>query len=131
MSTFWGFYVALLTLGTLLAVTWLIFATRKGQRPDNTDQTVGHSFDGIEEYDNPLPRWWFLLFVGTLIFAFGYLLLYPGLGNFRGCCPATATAGRKSPNGSARWPSPMPVTARCSPRTPPCPSPTWPRTSGR
>ena len=87
MSTFWSLYVALLTLGTLLALTWLIFATRKGQRPDNTDQTVGHSFDGIEEYDNPLPRWWFLLFVGTLVFAVGYLLLYPGLGNFKGLLP--------------------------------------------
>ena len=42
------------------ALTWLIFGVRKGQRPDATDETVGHSFDGIEEFDNPLPKWWFL-----------------------------------------------------------------------
>jgi len=48
---------------------------------------MGHSFDGIEEYDNPLPRWWFLLFVTTLIFAVGYLALYPGLGNWKGMLP--------------------------------------------
>ena len=72
MTTFWSLYITALTLGTLLALTWLIFATRKGQR-STTDETVGHSYDGIEEYDNPLPKWWFMLFVGTLVFAVGYL----------------------------------------------------------
>ena len=48
---------------------------------------MGHSFDGIEEYDNPLPKWWFWLFVGTLVFSVGYLILYPGLGNWKGILP--------------------------------------------
>ena len=87
MTGFWSFYITILTVGTLLALAWLIFATRKGQRPDTTDQTMGHTFDGIEEYDNPLPRWWFLLFVGTLIFGALYLVLYPGLGNWKGVLP--------------------------------------------
>ena len=87
MTGFWSFYITILTVGTLLALAWLIFATRKGQRPDTTDQTMGHTFDGIEEYDNPLPRWWFLLFVGTLIFSVGYLALYPGLGKWKGVLP--------------------------------------------
>ena len=77
MTTFWSLYITALTLGTLLALTWLIFATRKGQRSSTTDETVGHSYDGIGEYDNPLPKWWFMLFVGTLVFAVGYLALYP------------------------------------------------------
>lgn len=87
MSTFWSWYITLLTLGSLVALFWLLFATRKGERKNTTDQTMGHSFDGIEEYDNPLPRWWFMLFLGTLIFAVGYLALYPGLGNFKGLLP--------------------------------------------
>jgi cytochrome c oxidase cbb3-type subunit 3 len=87
MTSFWSWYITLLTSGTLLALTWLVFATRKGQRPDTTDQTVGHSFDGIQEYDNPLPRWWFMLFVGTLLFAVAYLILYPGMGNWKGVLP--------------------------------------------
>ena len=87
MTSFWSWYITLLTSGTLLALTWLIFATRKGQRPDTTDQTMGHSFDGIQEYDNPLPRWWFMLFVGTLLFAVVYLILYPGMGNWKGVLP--------------------------------------------
>lgn len=87
MTSFWSWYVVILTTGTLLALAWLIFATRKGQRSDTTDQTVGHIYDGIEEYDNPLPRWWFMLFVGTIIFAIGYLVLYPGMGNWKGILP--------------------------------------------
>ncbi|SHL80217.1 cytochrome-c oxidase, cbb3-type subunit III [Phytopseudomonas punonensis] len=90
MSTFWSWYITLLTLGSLVALFWLLFATRKGERKNTTDQTMGHSFDGIEEYDNPLPRWWFMLFLGTLIFAAGYLALYPGLGNFKGLLPGYA-----------------------------------------
>ncbi|WP_288755926.1 cytochrome-c oxidase, cbb3-type subunit III, partial [uncultured Pseudomonas sp.] len=60
---------------------------RQGQSNSTTDQTMGHSFDGIEEYDNPLPKWWFWLFVGTLVFSAGYLVLYPGLGNWKGILP--------------------------------------------
>ncbi|MFG5863389.1 cytochrome-c oxidase, cbb3-type subunit III [Metapseudomonas sp. CR1201] len=90
MTTFWSWYISLLTIFTLLALTWLIFATRRGESKGTTDQTMGHSFDGIEEYDNPLPKWWFWLFIGTLVFAAGYLVLYPGLGNWKGVFPGYA-----------------------------------------
>ncbi|WP_027897609.1 cytochrome-c oxidase, cbb3-type subunit III [Zestomonas thermotolerans] len=87
MTSFWSWYVTLLTVGSLVALLWLIFATRRGETPNGGSKTMGHSFDGIEEYDNPLPKWWFLLFIGTIVFAFGYLLLYPGLGNWKGVLP--------------------------------------------
>lgn len=87
MTSFWSGYIALLTLGTIVALFWLIFATRKGESPSTTDKTMGHSFDGIEEYDNPLPKWWFMLFIGTLVFGLLYLVLYPGLGNWKGVLP--------------------------------------------
>ncbi|WP_207937781.1 cytochrome-c oxidase, cbb3-type subunit III [Pseudomonas sp. 51_B] len=87
MSTFWSTYISVLTLGSLIGLAWLLLSTRKGQSNSTTDQTMGHSFDGIEEYDNPLPKWWFWLFVGTLMFGAGYLVLYPGLGNWKGILP--------------------------------------------
>ncbi len=87
MTSFWSWYITLLSLGTIAALVWLLLATRKGQRHDSTEETVGHSYDGIEEYDNPLPRWWFMLFVATVVFALGYLALYPGLGNWKGMLP--------------------------------------------
>jgi len=87
MTTFWSTYICVLTIGSLIGLTWLLLATRKGEKPNGGDQTMGHSFGGIEEYDNPLPKWWFWLFVGTLVFSVGYLILYPGLGNWKGILP--------------------------------------------
>ncbi|MDX1635715.1 MAG: cytochrome-c oxidase, cbb3-type subunit III [Marinobacter sp.] len=85
MSTFWSIWISVIVLGTVFGCWWLLWATRKNQTTDTeTDRTTGHSFDGIEEYDNPLPKWWYYLFVGTCVFSLGYLALYPGLGNFQG-----------------------------------------------
>jgi cytochrome c oxidase cbb3-type subunit 3 len=39
--------------------------------------TTGHSWDGIEEYNNPLPRWWVWTFFACVAFAVGYVLYYP------------------------------------------------------
>ncbi|MBX9912456.1 MAG: cytochrome-c oxidase, cbb3-type subunit III [Pseudomonadaceae bacterium] len=88
MSSFWSWYITLLTSGTIIGLLWLVFSTRKSEtHKSETQQTLGHSFDGIEEYDNPLPKWWFMLFIGTIIFAIGYLILYPGMGKWTGIFP--------------------------------------------
>ena len=43
------------------------------QEPPKT----GHSWDGIEEYDNPLPRWWLWIFYATIIWSVIYMIFYP------------------------------------------------------
>ncbi|MFM5953476.1 MAG: cytochrome-c oxidase, cbb3-type subunit III [Novosphingobium sp.] len=40
-------------------------------------ETVGHEWDGIEELNNPLPRWWLLITLATVIFSIGYVIVYP------------------------------------------------------
>lgn len=87
MSIFWNVWIIGLTLISLALVTWVLFANRKvavrdDEEPEN--KTTGHVYDDIEEYDNPLPKWWFQLFVATLVFSAIYLVLYPGLGSFKG-----------------------------------------------
>jgi cytochrome c oxidase cbb3-type subunit 3 len=40
-------------------------------------ETTGHSWDGIEEYNNPLPRWWVWVFYATIVWGIGYTVAYP------------------------------------------------------
>ena len=91
MSSFWSGWIIVLTLTCIILVTLLLFSTRRAQRRELTEETTGHSYDGIEELDNPLPQWWFLLFVATLVFGGAYLLLYPGMGNWKGFLGWTST----------------------------------------
>ena len=42
-------------------------------------ETVGHEWDGIEELNNPLPRWWVLSFYATILWAIGYVIVYPAV----------------------------------------------------
>lgn len=42
-------------------------------------QTVGHEWDGIEELDTPMPRWWILTFWVCIIWAIGYAIVYPAI----------------------------------------------------
>ena len=87
MSMFWNLWIIGLTVVCTGLVLWVLLANRKVAQSDDDDpenRTTGHVYDGIEEYDNPLPRWWFLMFVGTIIFGVGYLALYPGLGSYKG-----------------------------------------------
>ena len=57
-----------------------------------TSETTGHVWDGdLRELNNPMPRWWMILFIITIVFSLGYLLLYPGLGSARGLLGWTST----------------------------------------
>lgn len=86
-SSFWSWYIAIPTIAGILAMFWLIrwlSVDHKG-KPGEQVETMGHVWDGdLEEYNNPLPRWWLNLFYITLFFGIGYLVLFPGLGSYRG-----------------------------------------------
>lgn len=43
------------------------------------DRLLDHDFDGIREYDNPMPGWWKAFFIATILFAIGYWIWY-GMG---------------------------------------------------
>ena len=39
--------------------------------------TTGHSWDGIQEFDNPMPRWWLWCFYATIVWGIAYSVAYP------------------------------------------------------
>jgi len=50
---------------------------KKPEMKKSAPETTGHAWDGIEEYNNPLPRWWLWTFYGTIVWGIIYTILYP------------------------------------------------------
>lgn len=48
-----------------------------------TTETTGHEWDGIQELNNPLPKWWLYVFYATILFAVVWSVLYPSVPFFR------------------------------------------------
>ena len=48
-----------------------------GSKPPPKVGTTGHEWDGIEELNTPLPRWWLWLFYATIVWSIGYWIVYP------------------------------------------------------
>ena len=84
-SNFWSLYVAGMTILGILACLLLLWITARKKIVSSSDNTTGHVWDeDLTEMNNPMPRWWMWMFVLTIIFAFGYLAAYPGLGTYSG-----------------------------------------------
>ncbi len=83
VSGFWNLYVIVIVLGSIFACALLLYM--QGKAKFTPGKTMGHVWDEtLEEYNNPMPKWWSWLFVITVIFGLVYLALYPGLGSFKG-----------------------------------------------
>ncbi|HHS94876.1 MAG TPA: cytochrome-c oxidase, cbb3-type subunit III [Rhodobacterales bacterium] len=50
-------------------------------------QTTGHEWDGIQEFNNPLPRWWVWIFYVCIIWGIGYSIAYPAWPLLKGATP--------------------------------------------
>ena len=83
-SQFWDVYVAILSVVSIVACG-LFLKSQSVRKVPGAAPTTGHTWDeDLAEYNNPLPRWWSWLFYITIVFAIAYLILYPGLGSWRG-----------------------------------------------
>ena len=84
-SHFWSFYVAGITLVGVFACVVLLLWTRRMNTEVQPDESTGHVWDGnLTEKNNPLPRWWIVMFAISCAFSLLYLVLYPGLGTYQG-----------------------------------------------
>jgi len=85
MSSGWSLFIIVIVIAHIVGYAYLLFSTSKMKAENyKPGETTGHEWDGIEEYNNPLPRWWLYMFVLTILFAIAYLILYPGMGNYKG-----------------------------------------------
>lgn len=85
-SGFWSWYIIVLTVASIVGVAIFLNSQKTARlAPGEKAQEMEHRWDGdLVELNNPLPSWWVKLFWITLIFAVVYLVLYPGLGSFKG-----------------------------------------------
>src|SRR5215212_6688075 len=82
-SGFWDVFIGVTTVVSIVACGWFLWSQSIARQ--SKVQTTGHTWDeDLAEWNNPLPRWWSWLFYLTIVFALGYLVLYPGLGSWRG-----------------------------------------------
>lgn len=45
------------------------------QNDAKQDELLSHNYDGIQEYDNPIPGWWHLIFIGSVVFSILYVVV--------------------------------------------------------
>lgn len=64
---------------------------QKGEVP-----TTGHEWDGIREYDNPMPRWWVWVFYATIVWGIGYSIAYPAWPLISGATPGVLGASTRA-----------------------------------
>lgn len=84
MTSFWSIWVIVLTLSCLFILFGLLVWNLKNYAGVPEGESCGHVYDGIEELNNPLPKWWTYMFFATFIWSVYYLAAYPGLGNWEG-----------------------------------------------
>jgi cytochrome c oxidase cbb3-type subunit 3 len=92
VNGFWGYYVAFVVLAGIAWCLWLIFSQREWLKPQpGKVEDTGHVWDGdLREMNNPVPRWWTVMYIMMCLFGLGYLVLYPGLGAFQGSLAYTS-----------------------------------------
>jgi len=85
-NVFWPYFIAFFTIAGIIACLILLMLTTKMKvAGSGGEETSGHVWDeDITEMNNPLPRWWVWLFVLTIIFGLGYLVIYPGIATYAG-----------------------------------------------
>jgi cytochrome c oxidase cbb3-type subunit 3 len=83
-SIFWDYYIAIITIVSVVGCGVFLWSQSKVRVKVGTQadpDTTGHVWDGdLQEFHNPLPRWWMWLFYITVVFSVIYLILFPGLG---------------------------------------------------
>ena len=84
-SDFWSGWIVVITVTSFIGLGWLIFSIYSSPSDAHEEAHVSPVWDGnLREGSNPTPLWWFWLILALMVFSVVYLMLYPGLGSFKG-----------------------------------------------
>ena len=79
MTFFWSSWITLISLGCWLSVLGILLFVLKYKPEVEEDGTTGHEYDGIREYDKPLPKWWLVIFFGSIVWGAAYWVFFPAI----------------------------------------------------
>src|SRR5215212_8653294 len=83
VSGFWNIYIDVIVLVSIFGCAAFLWVQSSAK--NTVGHTTGHVWDeDLKEYNNPMPNWWRWLFYITIVFGLIYLVMYPGLGSYRG-----------------------------------------------
>lgn len=80
-SEFWGGWIVTITVAGFVALLWFVIDVYRGG-PDGNEQQVWD--ETLREGAKPAPIWWFWFILTLMIISVIYVMLYPGLGTWRG-----------------------------------------------
>jgi len=86
VSDAWSYFITTIALVGIVWCVWLLFSQRAWLKSSVAQvEDTGHVWDGnLTELNNPVPRWWTVMYLLLCVFALAYLWLFPGLGKYAG-----------------------------------------------
>ena len=79
MTFFWSSWVTLISFGCWAFILGVLLFVLKYKPELEEDGTTGHEYDGIREYDKPLPKWWLVIFFGSIVWGVAYWVFFPAM----------------------------------------------------
>lgn len=79
MTFFWSSWITILSFGCWLFILGVLLMVLKFKPEVEEDGTTGHEYDGIKEYDKPLPKWWLVIFFGSIVWGIAYWIFFPAM----------------------------------------------------
>ncbi|PCI76994.1 MAG: cytochrome-c oxidase, cbb3-type subunit III [SAR86 cluster bacterium] len=81
---FWSGWIIVLTCVSLATLVWLIFSVYFAPSANEHPEAEPVWDNDLREGSNAPPLWWFWMLLAALVFSLIYLMLYPGLGSYKG-----------------------------------------------
>lgn len=79
MTFFWSSWITILSFMCWAFILAILIMVLKYKPKLEEDGTTGHTYDGIKEYDKPLPKWWLVIFFGSIVWGVAYWVFFPAM----------------------------------------------------